>query len=66
MPAAFQSSFTPIAAAGTESQIRHLSRLIATQLTSLGLGPGYELVQNEKHQQSIGFYFSRLFLLFKI
>ncbi|EJW73804.1 hypothetical protein WUBG_15288, partial [Wuchereria bancrofti] len=37
MPAAFQSSYTPIAAAGTESQIRHLSRMIATQLTNMEL-----------------------------
>lgn len=54
MPAAFQSSYTPIAAAGTESQIRHLSRMIATQLTSLELGPGVEMMRNEKRKQFIG------------
>uniref|UniRef100_A0A914ZJU9 Symplekin n=2 Tax=Parascaris univalens TaxID=6257 RepID=A0A914ZJU9_PARUN len=53
MPAAFQSSYTPIAAAGTESQIRHLSRMIATQLTSLELGPGVEMMRNEKRKQFI-------------
>jgi symplekin len=32
--------YTPIAAAGTQGQIRHVARLIATQLTAIGLGPG--------------------------
>lgn len=32
--------YTPIAAAGTQGQIRHVARLIATQLTAVGLGPG--------------------------
>ncbi|EFO27641.2 symplekin [Loa loa] len=50
MPAAFQSSYTPIAAAGTESQIRHLSRMIATQLTSMELGPGVEKIRTERQQ----------------
>lgn len=40
MPAQFQSSYTPIAVAGTDAQIKHLSRLIATQLTAAGLGVG--------------------------
>uniref|UniRef100_A0A915PBS0 Symplekin n=1 Tax=Setaria digitata TaxID=48799 RepID=A0A915PBS0_9BILA len=53
MPAAFQSLYTPISAAGTESQIRHLSRMIATQLTNLELGPGVEKVRAEKRQQFI-------------
>ncbi|KAM3716869.1 Symplekin [Dirofilaria immitis] len=53
MPATFQSSYTPIAAAGTESQIRHLSRMIATQLTSMELGPGVEKIRMEKRQQCI-------------
>ncbi|VDM96264.1 unnamed protein product [Onchocerca ochengi] len=52
MPAAFQSSYTPIAAAGSESQILHLSRMIATQLTSTELGPGIEKIRAEKQQQS--------------
>lgn len=56
MPAAFQSSYTPIAAAGTESQIRHLSRMIATQLTSMELGPGVEKVRTENQQQFIGYF----------
>lgn len=40
MPAIFSSSYTPIAAAGTQSQIKHVSRLLATQFTEAGLGPG--------------------------
>ncbi|RWS26334.1 symplekin-like protein [Leptotrombidium deliense] len=38
MPAHFLASYTPIAAAGTPSQIKHLARLLSTQLTSAGLG----------------------------
>ena len=38
MPAQFQSTYTPIAAAGTEGQIQHLARLLATQLMQAGLG----------------------------
>ena len=40
MPASFQATYTPIAAAGTEAQINHLARLLATQLTAAGLGKG--------------------------
>jgi symplekin len=40
MPPHFSAMYTPIAAAGTQGQIRHVARLIATQLTSVGLGPG--------------------------
>ena len=40
MPAQFQSTYTPIAAAGTDSQIKHVSRLLATQLTMAGMGKG--------------------------
>ncbi|KAL8604874.1 hypothetical protein ACOMHN_028502 [Nucella lapillus] len=40
MPAQFQSTYTPIAAAGTGSQIKHVSRLLATQLTMAGMGKG--------------------------
>lgn len=40
MPALFQSTYTPIAAAGTDSQIKHISRLLATQLTMAGMGKG--------------------------
>lgn len=47
MPAHFQSTYTPIAAAGTEPQIRHLARLLATQLTIAGFGKGIEEVKFE-------------------
>jgi len=40
MPPHFNNTYTPIAAAGTEGQVRHVSRLLATQLTAAGLGPG--------------------------
>lgn len=32
MPAAFNATYTPIAAAGTTTQVRHLARLLAAQL----------------------------------
>ena len=48
MPAQFQSTYTPIAAAGTDSQIKHLSKLLATQLTTAGLGKGVEETRNIK------------------
>ena len=38
MPAHFQATYTPVAAAGTPSQIKHLARLLSTQLTAVGIG----------------------------
>ncbi|XP_051520086.1 symplekin isoform X2 [Myxocyprinus asiaticus] len=43
MPASFQATYTPVESAGTDAQIKHLARLMATQMTSAGLGPGLEL-----------------------
>ncbi|PSN37455.1 hypothetical protein C0J52_11700 [Blattella germanica] len=40
MPPHFSAMYTPIAAAGTQGQIKHVARLLATQLTAVGLGPG--------------------------
>uniref|UniRef100_A0A915KJJ5 Symplekin n=1 Tax=Romanomermis culicivorax TaxID=13658 RepID=A0A915KJJ5_ROMCU len=60
MPPQFQSSFTPIAAAGTEAQIRHLSRLMSTQFTALGVGPGAE--QQAKRRKEIELQKSAQFL----
>lgn len=40
MPASFQATYTPVESAGTEVQIKHLARLMATQMTAAGLGPG--------------------------
>ena len=45
MPASFQAIYTPVKSAGTEAQIKHLARLMATQMTAAGLGPG-EFVPN--------------------
>ncbi|XP_036381586.1 symplekin [Megalops cyprinoides] len=42
MPASFQATYTPVESAGTEAQIKHLARLMATQMTSAGIGPGLE------------------------
>ncbi|XP_053329547.1 symplekin [Spea bombifrons] len=42
MPASFQSTYTPVESAGTDAQIRHLARLMATQMTAAGIGPGVE------------------------
>jgi len=50
IPPLFNNTYTPIAAAGTETQVRHVSRLLATQLTNVGLGPG---IQEEKHRQRL-------------
>merc|ERR1719154_332117 len=48
MPPHFNNTYTPIAAAGTEGQVRHVSRLLATQLTSAGLGPGVRMVEERR------------------
>ncbi|XP_053552838.1 symplekin isoform X2 [Bombina bombina] len=42
MPTSFQATYTPVESAGTDDQIRHLSRLMATQMTAAGIGPGME------------------------
>ncbi|XP_038623236.1 symplekin [Tachyglossus aculeatus] len=42
MPASFQATYTPVESAGTDAQIKHLARLMATQMTAAGLGPGVE------------------------
>ncbi|XP_067113761.1 symplekin isoform X1 [Osmerus mordax] len=42
MPASFQATYTPVESAGTDAQIKHLARLMATQMTSAGIGPGLE------------------------
>ncbi|VDQ11657.1 unnamed protein product [Trichobilharzia regenti] len=44
MPASFHSTYTPIAAAGTSAQIRHLARMLAVQLSVwAGEGGQYEV-----------------------
>uniref|UniRef100_A0A8C5SVY3 Symplekin scaffold protein n=1 Tax=Laticauda laticaudata TaxID=8630 RepID=A0A8C5SVY3_LATLA len=48
MPASFQATYTPVESAGTEVQIKHLARLMATQMTAGGLGPGVEQIKQVK------------------
>ncbi|GMR59314.1 hypothetical protein PMAYCL1PPCAC_29509 [Pristionchus mayeri] len=48
MPPAFQSTFTPIASAGSENQRMRLARMMATQANSKGIGPGAEMMKAEK------------------
>lgn len=48
MPAQFQATYTPIAAAGTQLQIKHMARLLATQLVAAGLGKGDDQQQQKK------------------
>ena len=43
IPAHFQSTYTPIDSAGTPAQIEHVARLIATQMTAVGVGAGSEV-----------------------
>jgi len=50
IPPHFNNTYTPIAAAGTQTQVRHVSRLLATQLTSAGLGPGVRLTEDERRK----------------
>ena len=51
MPAQFQATYTPIAAAGTQLQIKHMARLLATQLVAAGLGKGDQQPQQQPQQQ---------------
>ncbi|KAG8333354.1 hypothetical protein J6590_000498 [Homalodisca vitripennis] len=46
MPPLFAAIYTPIAAAGTQGQIKHVARLLATQLNAVGLGPGAALAKS--------------------
>ncbi|NXR11466.1 SYMPK protein, partial [Semnornis frantzii] len=50
MPASFQATYTPVESAGTEAQIKHLARLMATQMTAAGLGPGVEQTKHLKEE----------------
>ncbi|ESO93591.1 hypothetical protein LOTGIDRAFT_215976, partial [Lottia gigantea] len=53
MPAQFESTYTPIAAAGTEAQIAHLARLLATQLTMAGFGRGLGELQRKFLEEGV-------------
>ena len=48
IPAQFHHTYTPIAAAGTEGQVKHVSRLLAAQLTASNIGPGVEEMKERK------------------
>jgi len=51
LPPHFNNTYTPIAAAGTEGQVRHVSRLLATQLTNARLGPGVRAVEEQRRAE---------------
>uniref|UniRef100_A0A1I7THD4 DUF3453 domain-containing protein n=1 Tax=Caenorhabditis tropicalis TaxID=1561998 RepID=A0A1I7THD4_9PELO len=51
MPAAFASSYTPIANAGSESNRRELSELMAVQWVNKEIGVGYEWLQEKKKKE---------------
>ena len=53
MPAHFQASYTPLGSAGTQAQIIHLARLLATQFTGAGIGRGVQEVIS-KIESSLG------------
>uniref|UniRef100_G1QPK8 Symplekin scaffold protein n=1 Tax=Nomascus leucogenys TaxID=61853 RepID=G1QPK8_NOMLE len=50
MPASFQAMYTPVESAGTEAQIKHMARLMATQMPAAGLGPGVEQTKQCKEE----------------
>lgn len=56
MPAHFQATYTPIAAAGTEGQVGHMARLLATQLTMAGMGKGVAEVQREAAEKKTSLF----------
>lgn len=53
MPPHFSATYTPIAAAGTRGQIRHVARLMASQLTAANLGPGMKLTKKTQKLASV-------------
>ena len=53
MPPHFSSTYTPIAAAGTPEQIRHVARLLASQLNNVGIGPGAKSKQAKEEKTPV-------------
>ncbi|XP_783721.4 symplekin [Strongylocentrotus purpuratus] len=52
MPATFLATYTPIAAAGTDTQVQHLARMVSNQLAAAGIKPSnYENVEVEEEQE---------------
>lgn len=54
MPAAFDATYTPIAAAGTATQVRHLARLLAAQLVVWVTGAAGEEGVNRENRALLG------------
>uniref|UniRef100_A0A6Q2Y194 Symplekin n=1 Tax=Esox lucius TaxID=8010 RepID=A0A6Q2Y194_ESOLU len=54
MPASFQATYTPVESAGTDAQIKHLARLMATQMTAAEIGPDEEAGKDEALDDSLG------------
>ncbi|KAK7069039.1 hypothetical protein SK128_025268 [Halocaridina rubra] len=52
MPALFSASYTPITAAGSNTQVQHMARLLAAQLTAASLGPGFEQVKDDEQMDT--------------
>lgn len=58
MPPQFQSAYTPIAAAGTDTQVQHLARMMANQFAAVGIKPTNlealkEVEQEEEHDKAV-------------
>ena len=53
IPPQFSNSYTPIDAAGTESQIKHVSRLLAAQMTAFGVGPGVKEIREKRSKMPL-------------
>lgn len=45
LPTNFSDTYTPIAAAGGQAQVAHLARLLASQMTTVGVGVGFERME---------------------
>ncbi|KAK4296500.1 hypothetical protein Pmani_031010 [Petrolisthes manimaculis] len=52
MPAVFSAGYSPITAAGTTKQIQHVARLLSSQLTAAGVGPGAEQQAQQQDQEA--------------
>ncbi|KAK3753620.1 hypothetical protein QZH41_004197 [Actinostola sp. cb2023] len=51
LPTNFSDTYTPIAAAGGQAQVAHLARLLASQMTTVGVGVGFERMDALKKAQ---------------
>ncbi|XP_031566101.1 symplekin-like [Actinia tenebrosa] len=51
LPTNFSDTYTPIAAAGGQAQVAHLARLLASQMTGVGVGVGFERMEALKKAQ---------------